>query len=180
MELFETITGRRSVRDYLGAAVSEDDLNRILEAGRWAPSWANTQCARYVLVKDHACKTQLEETLTPKNPARDSFGTCPVIIAIVARLKTAGCKKGVALDERQWHMYDCALATQNMCLAAHALGLGTVIVGAFDYKQAGEILNVPADYQVVALLPLGYPKTTPNAPSRKDLSELVCDESFGN
>lgn len=178
MEVFEAITGRRSVRDYLDSAVSEDDIKRILDAARWAPSWANTQCARYIVVKDTALRTRLKETLTPNNPARDSFDVCPAVIAVLGKLGTAGCKKGVALDDKQWHMFDCALAIQNLCLGAHALGLATVIVGAFDYRAAADILEVPQDFHVVCLLPMGYPKRTPNPPARKDLSELVSADKF--
>lgn len=177
MELFEAITGRRSVRDYHDEAVTDDDLSKILDAGRWAPSWANTQCARYVVVRDAGLRSRLKETLTPNNPALDAFDACPVVIALLGRLETAGYKRGEPFDDKQWHMYDCALATQNICLAAHALGLGTVIVGAFNYKEAGEILGVPDSFHVVCLLPLGHPKQTPNAPGRKELSELVSTDS---
>lgn len=178
MELFEAINGRRSVRNYLDSPVSEDDLRKILDAGRWAPSWANTQCARYVVVKDPAIKSKLKETLTPNNPARDSFDICPVVIAVIGKLETAGYKKGVALDDKQWHVYDCGLATQNICLGAHSLGLATVIVGAFDYRQAGLVLHVPDSHQVVALLPLGYPKRVPEPPRRKELSVLSTEDTF--
>jgi nitroreductase len=75
-------------------------------------------------------------------------------------------------------MYDCALATQNICLAAHALGLATVIVGFFDCARAGEILQVSGEFQVVCLLPLGYPKRTPDPPARKGLSELASTDRF--
>lgn len=178
MELFETITGRRSVRNYLDAPVSEDDIRKVLDGARWAPSWANTQCARHVVVKDPSLKAKLKETLSPNNPARDSFDICPVVIAVVGKLNTAGCKKGAPVDDKQWHIYDCALATQNICLGAHALGLATVIVGYFDYEEAGRVLHVPEDFQVVCLLPLGYPKKTPDAPRRKELDELVSTDSF--
>jgi nitroreductase len=129
-------------------------------------------------VRDAALKTALKETLSPNNPARDSFNVCPAVIAVLGKLATAGYKKGEATDDKQWHMYDCALATQNICLAAHALGLATVIVGFFDYAQAGEILQVPGEYQVVCLLPLGYPKRTPDPPKRKELSELAARDRF--
>ena len=178
MEFFEAVKGRRSVRNYIDSPVSEDDIRKILDSARWAPSWANTQCARFVVVKDVAVKTRLKETLSPNNPARDSFNVCPVIIAVMGKLETAGYKKGQATDDKQWHMYDCALATQNMCLAAHALGLATVIVGLFDYKQAGQVLHVPEGFQVVCLLPLGYPKNVPDAPRRKELDELSFTDSF--
>jgi len=178
MELFEAIKGRRSVRNYLDSPLSEDDLKRVLDAGKWAPSWANTQCVRFVVARDKEAKAKLKESLTPNNPARDTFDVCPVVIAVVAKLGIAGCKKGEPLDDKQWHMYDCALATQNICLAAHGLGIATVIVGAFDYAGAGQVLHLPEGYQVVCLLPMGYPRRTPDAPKRKDISELVSDNSF--
>jgi nitroreductase len=178
MEVFEAITGRRSVRDYLDSPVSEDDIRRILDGARWAPSWANTQCVRHIVVKDASLKAKLKETLTPNNPARDSFDVCPVVIAVLGKLGTAGCKKGVALDDKQWHMFDCALAVQNACLGAHALGLATVIVGAFDYRAAGELLGVPDGFHVACLLPLGYPKRTPDPPARRELSDLVSTDKF--
>lgn len=178
MEVFEAITGRRSVRSFLDSSVSEDDIRKLLDGARWAPSWANTQCARHIVVKDASLKAKLKETLTPNNPARDSFDICPAVIAVLGRLGTAGCKKGVALDDKQWHMFDCALAVQNICLGAHALGLATVIVGAFDYRAAGDLLGVPEGYHAVCLLPLGYPRRTPDPPRRKELSELVSTDSF--
>ena len=76
-------------------------------------------------------------------------------------------------------MYDTALATQNLCLAAHALGLGTVILGAFDAKKAGEILKVPAGFAVVVLVPLGYPAAEGRPTTRKELAEIVSYNTFG-
>ena len=71
-------------------------------------------------------------------------------------------------------------AVQNMVLAAHTMGLGTVIVGALDAKKAAEILGVPAGYSVVAMLPLGFPEREGNAPPRKELSEFVFYDKFGH
>lgn len=70
-------------------------------------------------------------------------------------------------------MFDTALAVQNMVLAAHGLGLGTVIIGAFDAKMVEEILGIPEGYRVVTLLPLGVPAREGKAPPRKELSEIV-------
>jgi nitroreductase len=75
-------------------------------------------------------------------------------------------------------MFDTALAMQNVVLAAHSLGLGTVIVGAFDAKKAAEVLEAPPEYVVVALTPLGYPDENPGARPRKELSEIVFYDYF--
>ena len=76
-------------------------------------------------------------------------------------------------------MFDTGLAMQNLCLAAHALGLGTVIIGMFDHKKAEEILGLPQNVEVVAMTPLGYPTTGGNIPKRKELSEFVFYERYG-
>jgi nitroreductase len=180
MELLEAISARRSVREFLDSPVSEDKINKLLEAAQWAPSWANTQCARYIVIRDSQTKSALKETLTPTNPARNAFDTCPLLIAVVAQLGLSAHKRGVPVDDRQWYMFDCALAAQNISLAACALGLGTVIVGAFDYKKANEVLGVAQNFQTVAILPVGFPKTVPSAPSRKSLSEIVFKDRFAH
>ena len=75
-------------------------------------------------------------------------------------------------------MFDTGLAMQNLCLAAHALGLGTVIIGMFDHKGVEKILGVPQDVEVVAMTPLGYPTTVGNIPKRKELSEFVFYDEY--
>jgi len=76
-------------------------------------------------------------------------------------------------------MFDVALAMQNLTLATHSLGLGTVHVGRFDAQKAAQILNVPQGVVIVEMTPLGYPEKEEKAPPRKELSELVFRESYG-
>ena len=75
-------------------------------------------------------------------------------------------------------MFDTALAVENMVLAAHALGLGTVIIGAFDPLKAEKVLNVPKGYRLTVLFPVGVPAQPGKAPPRKELSELVIKDKF--
>ena len=70
-------------------------------------------------------------------------------------------------------MFDLGLATQNLCLMAHCLGLGTVIVGSFKHGEAKEILNVPAGYELVVLIPMGYSAKTPSTPKRREIKEFT-------
>lgn len=180
MELMDAIKGRRSVRKYKPDAVSDKDLETILEAARWAPSWANTQCARWIVVKDRETKLKLVETLSPTNPAAEAIRTVPVVLALCAETGRAGIKKGEAVtDKGDWFMFDAALAAQNLTLMAHALGLGTVNIGYFDAKKAEQILEIPANARAVELIPLGHPDEQPKGPGRKELSEIVFRERFG-
>lgn len=180
MEVFEAIKTRRGVRRYKTAPVDDRTLEAVLEAARWAPSWANTQCWRLIVVQDSNTKNELTEILNPGNPARDAIRNAPITIVACAELGKSGFYRGEATtDKGDWCMYDVALAMQNLTLAAHAVGLGTVHVGRFDAKQAAAILGVPAGFCVIAMTPLGYPDHEPRVVPRKELSEIVFYGKFG-
>ena len=180
MDIIESIMTRRSIRQYKPAAISDKDLGTVLDAARWAPSWANTQCSRFVVVKDDQIKAKLAETLSTNNPSKAGIITAPVVIVACAELKKAGYKSGQATtDKGDWFMFDVALAMQNLVLAAHSLGLGTVYVGRFDAKKAAEILQLPQGIAIVAMTPLGYPDEEAKIRSRKELSEFVFCDVYG-
>ena len=179
MNVMEVIRERRSIRAYKSDPVPDDALAAVLEAVRWAPSWANTQCWDVIVVRKAEIKKRLSETLPRSNPARGAMTQAPVILAVCARKGVSGFYKGEAsTDKGDWFMFDIGLAVQNLCLMAHSLGLGTVIVGLFDVRRAEEILRVPEDRSVVVLLPLGFPEGAPSAPKRKGISEFVRDENY--
>jgi nitroreductase len=75
-------------------------------------------------------------------------------------------------------MCDLGLATQNLCLMAHDLGLGTVIVGLFDHERAKQVLNTPDGFELVTLIPVGYPAKVGNAPKRREMSEFTHQNRF--
>jgi len=178
-DLMEIIRNRRSVRKYLDEPVPEKDLEKILEAVQWAPSWANTQCWEVVIVKNQAVKEQLAGTLPAGNPALKAMVQAPVVLVMCGIRGLAGFKKGESTtDKGDWFMFDVGAATQNASLAAHALGLGSVVVGLFDAPKAGEIVGVPEQVSVVALLPLGYPERIPTAPKRKDFKAFVYENHY--
>ena len=180
MELMEAIKKRRSIRTYRIDEVPEELLTKVLEAARWAPSWANTQCWELIVVRDKEIKEKLAETLPPPNPARGALNTAPIIIVACGRKGKAGYYKEMATTVKgDWFMFDVALAMQNLTLAAHSLGLGTVHVGLFDSQKAEEILGVPEGVEVVEMTPLGYPEKEPSAPPRKELKDFVFYERYG-
>jgi len=174
-ELLSIIRERRSIRKYLDRPVSGDDLQQILEALRWAPSWANTQCWEVVVVRDPEVRDRLQDTVPAKgNPAFKAVGMAPVVLVMCAKKQVSGFYKGSELTHfGDWMMYDLGLATQNLCLMAHSLGLGTVIVGVFDHAGAARILDVPRGFEPVTLIPLGYPAKTGGAPNRKEVSDFI-------
>jgi len=178
-DVMEVIQGRRGIRKYQDREIPEEHLMTILEAIRWSPSWANTQCWEVIVIKDPAIKLKVRETLTPSNPALKAIVEAPVVIAMCGRLESAGYKKGEATTKfGDWFMFDLGIATQTLCLAAHNLHLGTVIVGLFNHEKAKEVLRVPEGFEVVSLIPLGYPAREAKAPPRKEIGAFVHYDTF--
>jgi nitroreductase len=180
MDVAEAVRSRRSIRKYKPDPIGAETLEAVLDAARWAPSWANTQCCRLVIVEKPETKMMISEAMRPTNPAQDAVCNAPVLIVACAELGRSGFKKGEAVtDKGDWFMFDVALAVQNLTLAAHELGLGTVHVGLIDARKIEDILQVPEGARVVELIPLGYPAEQPDGPGRKELSEIVFHEKYG-
>ncbi len=180
MDLLELIKARRTVRKYKKDPIPDENLQKVLEAARWAPSWANSQCSEYVVVKDPPTKAKIAEAFPKGNPVIPALAEAPVLLVACGQLKKAGYfKDRVATDKGDWFMFDVALSMQNLILAAHSFGLATAIVGGFDAKKVAEALQVPESVAVVAITPLGYPEQIPAAPSRRELKEFVHHDQFG-
>jgi len=180
MDLFTAIKGRRSVRKFRPDPIPAELLREILDAARWAPSWANTQCWELIVVSDPETKRKLGEAVPPGNPAHAALCQAPVVLAACARLEKAGYYKGKpATDKGDWYMFDVALFMHTLTLAAHARGLGSVHIGLFDARAAAEVLAVPQGVAVVELLPLGYPDGEPSPTSRKEVRDFVSYGTYG-
>ncbi|MBW1696594.1 MAG: nitroreductase family protein [Deltaproteobacteria bacterium] len=178
-DFMDIVKRRRSVRNFQDREVAEDILNQILETVRWTPSWANTQCWEIIWIKDRSIREKLQATMSKGNPATKSIVNAPVLLALCAKLQSSGYYKGeVTTKFGDWFMYDLGLANQTLCLAAENFGLGTVVVGLFDHDRAKEILKVPDGYELVTLIPMGYPAKTPSAPKRREVNEFLHHDTF--
>ncbi|MDA3897754.1 MAG: nitroreductase family protein [Desulfobacteraceae bacterium] len=178
-DLMTIIKERRSVRNYSEKEVSDETLLSLLEAVQWTPSWANTQCWEIVAVKDPKIKEQIQKAVPASNPAFKSIMNAPVVLAICAKLGTSGYYKGIVTTKfGDWFMFDLGLATQSLCLTAHAMGLGTVVVGLYEHDKVNTALNLPEGIENVALIPLGYPTKIPKAPKRREVSEFLHYDTF--
>ncbi len=179
MEVLKAIKERRSIRKYKPDPISDEVLDKLLETVRWAPSWANTQCWEVIIISDPGIKAKVAEALPPGNPALSSLGDAPVLLVFCAIRNLSGFKRGEATtDKGDWFMFDIGLAMENLCLAAHCLGLGTVIIGSFDAKKVEDLLGVPENISVVSMTPLGYPLQEVSAPKRKELADFVHFETY--
>jgi nitroreductase len=169
MNFTEVIGKRRSIRKYKSIPINEEDLKTILEAARLAPSWANRQCWKYVIVTDQSTKEKLA------GEDRKWISEAPVIIAACADPTASGHKPGM-----DYYTLDIGISMEHLVLAATNLGLGTCWIGAFDESQAKEALGVPEGIRVVAFTPLGYPaEKKGNVFDRKPLGDIVFYNRYG-
>lgn len=175
MELYEAFESRRSIRKYKSDPVPEATLNKILNAARLAPSWKNQQCWRFIIVREEETRRRLAGALLEGNPALKAFTQAPVVVVLCANPGESG-----NLDQKGYYLLDAGLAMQQMMLAARAEGLGTCWVCNFDEKTAREACQVPGEYKVVTLCPLGVPERVPDPRTRKPLTEIVFSEQWGN
>ncbi len=182
METQQCIAQRRSVRRFTDQDISNEQLKDLMQAARIAPSWANTQCWEFIIVRDQAIKEKLAATMPETNPARKATINAPVVLVACGKSGKSGFYKDQPATSKgdNWYLYDVGLATQNISLAAHDMGLGSVILGLFDADAAGKVLNLPDSVKVVTLMPLGVPAKESKAPPRKPLCEFVFKDTYEN
>jgi nitroreductase len=184
MDLFEAIKTRRSIRKYLDKPVEGEKLQAVLEAVRQAPSWANMQCWRMVVVKEKKTKDKISELsyvesfFAPKgyksNPSMKALAEAPVVIVLCADPAQSGVLWG-----QTYYLTDAGIAAQNLMLAARAQGLGSVFVGIYEEEKLKTLLGIPADVRVVGLFPLGYPaEDRKEGPPRKPLQDICFYEQW--
>ena len=173
LDVFEAIKKRRSVRAYADEKVSEEDIERLIEAARWAPSAGNIQPWEFVVVKDVETKRKLSEAALNQTFIQKA----PVVIVVCADLNRSSRGYG----SRGKHLYslqDTAAATENILLAAQELGLATCWVGAFREKEVAKAVKAPRNLKPVAIVPVGHPAERPVAPPKRSVNEIVHYETF--
>jgi len=182
MELADAIRSRRSVRKYTDYYVSDEEITELMEAARWAPSWANSQVWEYIVVRERGLIEKTTATYSKKNPAIKGSLAATALIAVCAKTGVSGCYAGENVTKfSNWFMFDLGLSVQNLCLKAHELGLGTVVVGLMDQDACKKVLQVPEGYDLVAVIPIGRPAgEAKDGPPRKALKDFVHRDTFGN
>jgi nitroreductase len=172
MDAEDAIQKRRSVRSYLPDPIPNEILRKVLEAGRLAPSAANRQPWSFIIVK----KPSVRKAISRTGLFAGFLGESPVVIV--------GC--GDKKSSPNWYAVDVSIALENMVIAATAEGLGTCWIGSFDEAKVKDLLKIPKEYKVVALLAMGYPKEPSLRSSavrlavrKKKLGEVAMLEEYG-
>lgn len=178
MELITAIKERRSIRKFQDKKIPRELLEEIVNISAYAPSWKNTQVARYVIVDDEATIKALaneEVAYGFKGNIAALEDAAAILILTYVKGRSGYDRDGSFSTEKgdRWQMFDAGIAAQTFCLVAHEKGLGTVIQGYFDEAAIRKIVELPEDQEIAALIPMGYPDIEPDAPPRKDASKLL-------
>lgn len=179
MEAIEMIKGRRSVRKFKPEAVDRETMTEIIEIARWAPSWANTQIARYTLVENPNVIKQLASEGVKgfsynMKTLENATGVCVLshVVGKSGRLDPEKFDMEFANPEA-WESFDAGIACQTFCLAAHAKGVGTTIFGVIDKDTIPKLLNLPDEETVSALIVYGWPDEEPKPTPRMEAGEIL-------
>jgi nitroreductase len=158
MQVFEIIQKRRSIRKYKNIIIPEEDIEKLIDAARLAPSAANGQNWKFVIISDQ----KIKNTLVPVCGNQEWVGTCShVIVGIVDP------------NFNKWYQVDIAIALEHITLEATELGLGTCYIGRFTEEEIKRILKIPQDKKIIALLTIGYANEKPESRPRKKMREIM-------
>lgn len=174
MDVFEAILNRRSVRAFSSQAVSDEELEKLIDAARWAPSAGNIQPWQFIIVRDakikHGlCEAALDQTFIEKAP----------VVVVVCADPQRSAKRYRSRGINLYCLQDTAAATQNMLLTAQTMGLATCWVGAFHEEEARKVLRIPEGVRPVAIVPVGHAAEKPRARPRRPMNEIIHRETYG-
>jgi nitroreductase len=172
-DLLEAIRGRRSIRAFRSREVSVEDVARLIDAARWAPSAGNIQPWEFIVVR----RSEVKRVLAGAALGQGFIEEASVVIVVCANEHRSSQGYGMR-GKSLYCIQDTAAALQNIHLMAYSLGLSTCWVGAFNEDEARRILGIPQGIRPVAMIPVGYAAETPEPPSRRPLSQVVHYETF--
>lgn len=172
MELNEVMQKRRSVRKYLDAQISQEEIKEIIHAAQLAPSWKNSQNGRYyVALNEEAIRTVYDAL--PDFNQRSTVNAAYIIAAF--KEKTSGAIRDGEMSEEGdlWGGYDLGLQNAYLLLKASEMGYDTLIMGLRDTKALREYFSIPEDEIIMPVIAIGKRDGDVNLRPRKDLSEIL-------
>jgi len=160
-DVLKAIRTRRSVRHYTDAPVSREQIETILEAGRFAPSGKNTQPWRFVVVESETKRSELAALF----PRQGLVAATPVTLAVIL-------DRDAGYDELK-DVQGIGAAIENILLAVHSLGLGACWMGKARDEEIERFLGAREGEELMAIIPIGHPAEAPTPASRLSLQDLA-------
>ncbi|HUV05246.1 MAG TPA: nitroreductase family protein [Armatimonadota bacterium] len=173
MEFFDTVRNRHSVRSYQPRELEEEKLNTLVEAVNLAPSAGDLQGYEVIVVRS----TSTKEALARAAYGQSAVTEAPMALVFCADRLLSASKYGRRGAEL-YAVQDATIAAAYCQLAATALGLATVWIGAFDPDAVAAAIESPQHVTPIAILPVGYPAEEPRRTPRRPPTDLVRNEKF--
>lgn len=167
-DILELIKSRRNIKFFLPKYVSWENIGKVLDAARHAPSCGNIQNWKFIVVTDASAKQKLAELAYEQY----DIAAAGALIVVCAEVEKAERYYGLR-GERLYSVQNCAAAIQNMLLEAHSLGLGSAWIGAFDEDNLKLELSIPEEVRPQAIVVIGYAKEVPEKPPKYPLETVV-------
>jgi nitroreductase len=173
-DILDLIISRQSDRKYSSKPVDKEKLERIVEAGRMAPSACNAQPWKFIVVTDQQLVIKIADAASARLTGMNSFvSQAPVILVIVREKANMSSKVGATIKNKDYSLIDIGIATENICLQAKAEGIGSCIIGWFDERQLKKVLDIPRSKRVELIITLGYSLSEQREKRRKPSTETV-------
>ncbi len=172
--MLELIQSRQSDRNYIERPVEKEKIERIIEAGRLAPSACNAQPWRFIVVTEPELTNKIAIAASAKLLGMNSFvNQAPAQIIVVREKANISSRIGATVKNKDYSLIDIGIASENICLQARAEGLGTCMIGWFDEKEVRKILHIPSSKRVELIITLGYPGKETREKKRKSVEEIA-------
>jgi len=151
MQFYDVIQSRTSIRKFKNTHINEEKLSRMINAAMMSPTWKNNTSYRFIIVDDVDKKNKLATAIiNDTNDAANSVREAPLVTVVVANPNLSG-----EVAEREYYLVDSAIALEHFVLAATAEGYGTCWIASINEDDIRNILNIPKDFRVVAITPVG-------------------------
>jgi nitroreductase len=179
IEMLELIKHRQSDRGYISKSIENEKIERIIDAGRFAPSACNAQPWKFIVVDEENLKNKIADCTSSKVLGMNHFTKqAPIHIVIVEEKANFTSNAGSFIKNKQFPLIDIGIAAEHICLQAAAEGLGSCMLGWFDEPKVKKLLNIPKSKRVPLIITIGYPASETREKRRKDKETIVSFNSY--
>lgn len=176
MNFYDVVNERTSIKSFKDTPIQRDKLDRVLEATMMAPSWKNNTSYKIILVNNEGEKAVLANSVMNNvDTVAGGVVEAPMVAVIIAEPDESG-----EINDKDFYLMDSAIAMEHFILSATNEGYGTCWIASFDEERIRNLLGIPGNYRVVAMTPIGVPAEDPKHHSKKDSSECIFLNQYGN
>lgn len=179
IDMLELIRSRQSDRKYSDKPIEKEKLERILEAGRLAPSACNAQPWKFIVVTEPELLKKVAEASSASIIGMNTFvGQAPVLLIVIREKANLSSRIGGTIKNKDYSLIDIGITSENICLQARAEGIGSCMIGWFDEKMVKKLLDIPVSKRVELIITLGYSLSHKKEKKRKPSEDVISNNKY--